>query len=345
MTAETGTDGSSARSQWFTSAEQISALLRGVGYLAGEHACAVLRLADQLGKPVLIEGPVGTGKTELAKSTAAMTAARLIRLQCYEGLDEGKALYEWNYQKQLLRILADSVGTMRRAGSWADLEAGIFTEDFLLPRPLLDAIRAPEPVVLLIDEVDRLDVEAEALLLEILSDYQVSIPEIGTVPGRQVPMVFLTSNSSRDLSEALRRRCLYLYLDYPPAEREREIVRTRVPGISEHLAGQVAALVSSLRRLDLRQRPSVAQTLEWARALLTLGAADLDAGLVADSLRVLLSYQSDIERAASRLARGQLPDPGGGLPEQHGLSHPGTAARPACTAYPTAYRNDPRRAA
>jgi MoxR-like ATPase len=307
MTGEMGTAGPGARAQWFDSAEQILARLRTVGYLADDHACAVLRLAGQLGKPVLIEGPTGTGKTELAKSMAAMTAARLIRLQCYEGLDEGKALYEWNYQKQLLRILADNVGTVRRAGTWADLEAGIFTEDFLLPRPLLDAIRSPEPVVLLIDEIDRLDIEAEALLLEVLSEYQVSIPEIGTVSGLQIPMVFLTSNSSRDLSEALRRRCLYLYLDYPPAEREREIVRTRVPGISKHLAEQVAAIVASLRRLDLRQHPSVAQTLEWARTLLSLGAENLDAGLVADSLRVLLSYQSDIELAASRLACGQLP--------------------------------------
>jgi MoxR-like ATPase len=307
MPAEIRTAGPSARTQRFTSAEQISELLRGVGYLADQHACRVLRLADQLGKPVLIEGPTGTGKTELAKSTATMTAARLIRLQCYEGLDEGKALYEWNYSKQLLRILADNVGTVRRAGSWADLESGIFTEDFLLPRPLLNAIRAPEPVVLLIDEVDRLDIEAEALLLEILSEYQVSIPEIGTVSGLQIPMVFLTSNSSRDLSEALRRRCLYLHIDYPPAEREREIVRTRVPGISEHLAEQIAAIVASLRRLDLRQHPSVAQTLEWAKTLLSLGAEDLNAGLVADSLRVLLSYQSDIELATSRLSRGQLP--------------------------------------
>jgi len=307
MTAEIGTAGPAARAQRFTSAEQISELLRGVGYLADQHACRVLRLADQLGKPVLIEGPTGTGKTELAKSTATMTAARLIRLQCYEGLDEGKALYEWNYQKQLLRIQADSVGTVRRAGNWADLESGIFTEEFLLPRPLLDAIRSPEPVVLLIDEVDRLDLEAEALLLEILSDYQVSIPEIGTVSGLQIPMVFLTSNGSRDLSEALRRRCLYLYIDYPPAEREREIVRSRVPGISEHLAEQIAAIVGSLRRLDLRQHPSVSQTLEWTKALLSLGAADLDAGLVADSLRTLLSYQTDIELASSRLSRGQLP--------------------------------------
>jgi MoxR-like ATPase len=307
MTAEIETAGPGARDRWFTSATQVSGLLRGVGYLTDKHVCGVLRLADQLGKPVLVEGPTGTGKTELAKSTAAMTGARLIRLQCYEGLDEGKALYEWDYQKQLLRILADNVGTVRRAGNWADLESGIFTEDFLLPRPLLDAIRSPEPIVLLIDEVDRLDIEAEALLLEVLSDYQVSIPEIGTVSGLQIPMVFLTSNSSRDLSEALRRRCLYLYIDYPPAEREREIVRTRVPGISEHLAEQIAAIVGSLRQLDLRRQPSVAHTLEWARTLLSLGASDLDAGLVADSLRVLLSYESDIELAAARLSAGQLP--------------------------------------
>lgn len=292
---------------WFGSAEQIGGLLRGVGYLADERTCQVLRLADQLGKPILVEGPAGTGKTELARSTAAMTGARLIRLQCYEGLDEGKALYEWNYSKQLLRILADNVGTVRRSGAWADLGAGIFTEDFLLPRPLLEAIRAPEPAVLLIDEVDRLDIEAEALLLEILSEYQVSIPELGTIPCLQTPLVFLTCNRSRDLSEALRRRCLYLHLDYPPADREREIVRTRVPGISEHLAEQITAIVGSLRRLDIRQRPSVAQTLEWARTLLVLGAEDLDAGLVADSLRVLLSYASDIELASARLASGELP--------------------------------------
>ena len=276
------------------SAGQIADLLGGVGYLAGEHVGGVLRLAGQLGKPVLVEGPAGTGKTSLATSLAAAADRRLIRLQCYEGLDEAKALYEWNHSKQLLRLLADRTGPAGRAG--------LFTEEFLLIRPLLDAIRAAEPVVLLIDEVDRLDVETEALLLEVLSDYQVSIPELGTVTGRQVPAVFLTSNGSRDLSEALRRRCLYLHLDYPPAEREREIVRTRVPGISGHLAGQIAAFVASLRRLDLRQRPSVAQTLDWARTLVALGAQDLDAGLAAESLPVLLGYRSDIERAAAELA-------------------------------------------
>src|SRR5580704_15339156 len=307
MTAEIRATAPGAPAPWFSSPGGIGGLLRGAGYLADEHTCMVLWLAGQLGKPVLIEGPAGTGKTELAKSTAAMTAARLIRLQCYEGLDESRALYDWNYQKQLLRILADSVGGARQDATWADLESGVFTDDFLLPRPLLEAIRAAEPVVLLIDEVDRLDVEAEALLLEVLSDYQVSIPELGTLSSRQTPMVFLTSNRARDLSEALRRRCLYLHLDYPPPEREREIVRTRVPGISEHLAAQITALVAALRQLDLRQPPSVAQTLEWARTLLALGAEHLDAGLAADSLRTLLRDRSDIERAAARLASGQLP--------------------------------------
>ena len=300
------------------SAAQIGSLLGGAGYLADEHTCAVLGLAGQLGKPVVVEGPAGTGKTGLATSAATATDSRLIRLQCYEGLDEARALYEWNHSKQLLRLLADRVdragsggaglGSAGLGGAGGPPEEGIFTEEFLLTRPLLDAIRAAEPVVLLIDEVDRLDVETEALLLEVLSDYQVSIPELGTVTGRQVPAVFLTSNGSRDLSEALRRRCLYLHLDYPPAEREREIVRTRVPGIPEHLAGQIAAFVGSLRRLDLRQRPSVTQTLEWARTLVALGAQDLDAGLAAESLPVLLGYRSDIELALAELAAGRLAD-------------------------------------
>jgi MoxR-like ATPase len=293
------------RPGWFGSAGQIAELLGGVGYLADAHACGVLRLAGQLRKPVLVEGPAGAGKTALATSLAAAAGSRLIRLQCHEGLDETKALYEWNHAKQLLRIMADPIGPGGTLRDWAD--EGVFTEEFLLTRPLLDAIRAAGPAVLLIDEVDRLDVEAEALLLEVLSDYQVSIPELGTVTGRQVPTVLLTSNSSRDLTEALRRRCLYLYLDYPPAEREREIVLRRVPGIGAHLAGQIAAFVGSLRRLDLRQRPSVGQTVEWARTLLALGAQDLDAGLAAESLPVLLEYRADLELAAAELDAGRLP--------------------------------------
>jgi MoxR-like ATPase len=289
--------------------QEIASQLGGVGYLADEHICTVLWLARQLGKPVLVEGPAGTGKTELAVAMAKATASRLIRLQCYEGLDETKALYEWNHSKQLLRILADQVSSGARAeqrtAGWT--ETGIFTEEFLLTRPLLDAIRSAEPVVLLIDEVDRLDVEAEALLLEVLSDYQVSVPELGTITSTQIPLVFLTSNRSRDLTEALRRRCLYLYLDYPPAEREREIIRMRVPGVSGHLAAQIAAFTGSLRRLDLRQPPSVSRALEWARTLLALGVRDLDAGLAAESLPELLSYRADRERAAAQLAAGELP--------------------------------------
>src|SRR6476620_1056555 len=276
--------------------DDVLADLRGAGYLADRAAATVVHLSGVLQKPVLVEGPAGTGKTALATSVADATGRPLIRLQCYEGLDESKAIYEWDYRRQLLQL------QLQQGDSTASLtESGIFGEEFLLSRPLLAAIRSPEPVVLLIDEVDRLDVETEALLLEVLSDYQVSIPELGTVAGRQVPAVFLTSNGARDLSEALRRRCLYLHLDYPPAEREREIVRTRVPGIPEHLAGQIAAFVGSLRRLDLRQSPSVTQTLEWARTLLALGVQDLDTGLAAGSLPVLLAYRSDIELAAAEL--------------------------------------------
>src|SRR5467141_4677931 len=227
-----------ARGWEFGSAAEVAGLLSSVGYLADEHTCSVLRLAGQLGKPVLVEGSAGTGKTGLATSAAEATGGRLIRLQCYEGLDEARALYEWNHSKQLLRLLA---GRVSRAGD--SPEAGIFTEEFLLTRPLLDAIRAAEPVVLLVDEVDRLDVETEALLLEVLSDYQVSIPELGTVTAHQIPLVFLTSNNTRELSEALKRRCLYLHIDYPDLEREKEIVLARVPGISEHLADQIARVV------------------------------------------------------------------------------------------------------
>jgi MoxR-like ATPase len=297
------------------SAAEIMAALASVGYLTDEHVCTTLWLAAQLGKPVLVEGPTGTGKTELATCLAAASSMRLIRLQCYEGLDEAKALYEWNYQKQLLRILAGRLGHAGPArkplaggqpGGWA--EAGIFTEEFLLSRPLLKAITATEPVVLLIDEADRLDVEAEALLLEVLSEYQISVPGLGTVAGRQVPTVVLTSNGSRNLTEALRRRCLYLYLAYPSPEREREIVRTKVPGVPEHLAAQIAAFVGSLRRMDLRERPSVPQTLEWARTLLALGTQDLTSGLAAESLPALLGYRSDLELAAAQLAGDLLPD-------------------------------------
>jgi len=283
--------------------------LRKVGYLPNERIASVVYLGEQLAKPVLVEGPAGTGKTELAKSVALMSGMRLIRLQCYEGLDEAKALYEWNYKKQLLRIQAgQSSGPPGPldAAAWSDLESDIFSEEFLLSRPLLAAIRAAEPVVLLIDEVDRLEVETEALLLEVLSDYQVSIPELGTITATQTPLVFLTSNNSRELSEALKRRCLYLYIDYPSVEREQEIVRRRVPGIGERLAAQVSGLVRSLRQIDLKKRPSVSETIDLANTLFLLGAEEITPQLAVDTLHVLLKYQSDIEKAAAELTAGPL---------------------------------------
>jgi MoxR-like ATPase len=224
----------------------------------------------------------------------------LIRLQCYEGLDESKALYEWNYKKQLLRIQAQRVA--EDAGRvWHDVEEDIFSEGFLLTRPLLEAIRADEPIVLLIDEVDRVEVETEALLLEILSDYQVSIPELGTVSARQIPLVFLTSNNTRELSEALKRRCLYLHIDYPQLEREKEIVLARVPDISDHLADQIVRIVRSIRSLELKKHPSVSETLDWARTLVLLGIDSIDAEQAKETLHILLKYQSDIAKATKEL--------------------------------------------
>jgi MoxR-like ATPase len=295
----------------FDSVPAVREGLAGVSYLADEGIAGVVFLADRLGKPVLVEGPAGVGKTELAKSVAAMTGSRLIRLQCYEGLDESKALYEWNYKKQLLRIQAQRVvesgdGAAADAagagGSWSDLEEDIFSEDFLLTRPLLEAIRATEPVVLLVDEVDRVEVETEALLLEVLSDYQVSIPELGTVAATQLPLVFLTSNNTRELSEALKRRCLYLHIDYPELEREKAIVLARVPEITDHLADQIVRIVRSLRSLELKKHPSVSETLDWARTLVLLGADSIGAEQARDTLHILLKYRTDIEKAAKELS-------------------------------------------
>ncbi len=289
----------------FSSVDGVIQRLRDADYLADTNIAGVVYLADRLEKPVLVEGPAGVGKTELAKALARITDARLIRLQCYEGLDESKALYEWNYKKQLLRIQADR----EHETSWADVEADIFSEPFLLTRPLLEAIRAQEPVVLLIDEVDRVEIETEALLLEVLSDFQVSIPELGTISGNQRPLVVLTSNNTRELSEALKRRCLYLHVDYPDLEREKDIVRVRVPEIDEQLAEQVARVVRSVRQLELKKAPSISETIDWARTLIYLGKNEIDPQLIGDTLHVLLKYQSDLVKA-----RKELQVEGGPLP-------------------------------
>jgi len=279
----------------FDGPKAVTDALRSVNYLADERIAQVVFLADRLDKPVLVEGPAGVGKTELAKAMSAVTGRHLIRLQCYEGLDEAKALYEWNYKKQLLRIQSDV------DHDWDTISHDIFSEEFLLTRPLLEAIRSTEPVVLLIDEVDRVEVETEALLLEILSDFQVSIPELGTMTANTQPLVFLTSNNTRELSEALKRRCLFLHIDYPDAEREQEILNARVPGLSEHLARQVAKVARSIRSLDLKKAPSVSETIDWARTLIALSVEEVDETVLGDTLHVLLKYQADIEKAAKEL--------------------------------------------
>ena len=280
----------------FEDVASVRTMLAEAKYLADEGIAGIVSLADRLGKPIIVEGPAGTGKTELAKCVAEVTGARLIRLQCYEGLDESKALYEWNYKKQLLRIQTEE------ESDWSEIEDDLFSEEFLLARPLLEAIRAEDPVVLLVDEVDRLEIETEALLLEILSEYQVSIPELGTVVATQVPLVFLTSNATRELSEALKRRCLYLYIDYPDLERERQIVESKVEGINENLADQVARIVRSVRQLDLKKHPSVSETLDWARTLVLLGIDKVDAQTATETVNVLLKYRTDIDKAVKEFA-------------------------------------------
>jgi MoxR-like ATPase len=287
----------------FGSVDEVITRLREVDYLSDAGIAGVVFLADRLEKPVLVEGPAGVGKTELAKAVAASTGARLIRLQCYEGLDEAKALYEWNYKKQLLRIQSDR----EHETSWAEVESDIFSEPFLLTRPLLEAIRAQEPVVLLIDEVDRVEIETEALLLEVLSDFQVSIPELGTIEGtQQRPIVILTSNNTRELSEALKRRCIFLHIDYPTLEREKDIVRVRVPQIDDALADQIARVVRSIRSLELKKAPSISETIDWARTLLYLGKPQVDPEVIGETLHVLLKYQSDITKARKEL---EVPEP------------------------------------
>lgn len=263
--------------------------------MADDRIAQVVFLASKLDKPILAEGPAGVGKTALALAMAKATGRRLVRLQCYEGLDEAKALYEWDYHKQLLRLQSDE------GAEWDDLEGDIFSEAFLLERPLLTAIRSSEPVVLLIDEVDRIEVETEALLLEVLDSYQVTIPELGTIEAVTQPLVVLTSNNTRELSEALKRRCLYLHVPYPTIEREREILLLKVPELPEQFADKIARTVASIRELPLRKTPSVSETIDWARTLLLLGIDELGDETTAATLNVLLKHQTDIDKTAKEL--------------------------------------------
>jgi MoxR-like ATPase len=270
--------------------------LREVGYLPGESTALVSYLATRLGKPVLVEGPAGVGKTELAKALARYLDRRLVRLQCYEGLDEAKALYEWNYRKQLLRIQTEAEGT-----GWEAVQDDIFGEEFLLARPLMTAIAAAEPVVLLIDEIDKTDQEFEAMLLELLSDFQISIPELGVIEARTQPVVLLTSNNTRELTEALKRRCLYLWLDYPELEHELEIVRMHTPELGEDIARKLVEVIHQVRELDLKKPPSIAESIDWARSLLLLGADDIDQDVFRQTMSIIVKHRTDLDIVAERV--------------------------------------------
>lgn len=296
-----------------TSIQELKEQLMAQKYVASDEIATILYLTEQLGKPILAEGPAGVGKTELSKAWSAATGRKLIRLQCYEGLDEGKALYEWEYAKQMLytqllrdklqTVLADTKTLTEAADRLAIEDNLFFSERFLLPRPLLQAITSPEPVILLIDEIDRSDVEFEAFLLEILSDFQVTIPELGTISAKHHPMVVLTSNNTRELSEALKRRCLYLFVDYPSLEVELDIVKLKVPELAPKLAQQAVELVHELRQLDLKKSPSISETIDWARALVALNSNQLDEDTVNNTMTILLKHSTDIARAKRAMAR------------------------------------------
>jgi MoxR-like ATPase len=284
------------------SVEEVAVGLRHVGYLPGDSTALVAFLATKLGKPVLVEGPAGVGKTELAKALARLLDRHLVRLQCYEGLDEAKALYEWNYRKQLLRIQTES-----EAAGWQDVQEDIFGEEFLLQRPLMTAIASAEPVVLLVDEIDKTDQEFEAMLLELLSDFQISIPELGRIEARTQPVVLLTSNNTRELTEALKRRCLYLWLDYPELEHELQIVRLHSPDLDQQLARKLVEVVHRIRELDLKKPPSIAESIDWARTLMLLGATDIDRDTFTETISVILKHRTDLDTVAARV--GVLLDP------------------------------------
>ncbi len=279
----------------FSSVADVKAKLATAGYLASDAVATTVYLASELGKPLLVEGPAGVGKTELSRAVAQASGAELVRLQCYEGVDESRAIYEWNHAKQLLRISAG------HDESWTEAKSDIFSEEFLLPRPLLSAIRNDGPTVLLIDETDKADVEIEGLLLEVLGDFQITIPELGTVTATQRPFVVLTSNATRELSEALRRRCLFLHIEFPTPELERDIVSLKVPDLDEALADSVVRVVNALRAMPLRKAPSVSETLDWARTLIALGADSLTNEIVSESLGVILKHNDDIDKARAKL--------------------------------------------
>jgi MoxR-like ATPase len=278
------------------SVDDVATGLRSVGYLPGESTALVSYLATKLGKPILVEGPAGVGKTELAKALSQFLGRTLVRLQCYEGLDEAKALYEWNYRKQLLRIQAEADGA-----GWEQVQDDIFGAEFLLQRPLMAAIAAEEPVVLLIDEIDKTDQEFEAMLLELLSDFQLSIPELGRFEARTRPVVLLTSNNTRELTEALKRRCLYLWLDYPSLEHELEIVKLHAPELGDAVARKLVEVVAMVRELDLKKPPSIAESIDWARALLLLGAEDIDGRVFAETLSIIVKHRTDLDVVAERV--------------------------------------------